>query len=263
MKINKTSWLLLGMVALLLAACGKGKDMLLYNKQVLSITIKGYNSSREELMVKLDTFKSRQAIGIERSFEQTESFTLKQDQPVVKLNISEKSTGKLVLEKEFKKEDDGAILSFLYMDGKVSDMPEKPAVADEKISLIYMFVPDVTKYSEPVDFVIGKYFVTPKVFEEITRIKNVKPNEFSEAATFSTFSTARQDYNGVMTSVTFQVRIFKAGTSIPYLDGTAYTWNDISSTAPKPSSSVAASKIYIFSESPAGAAMRFFTRLDY
>ncbi|MNE23388.1 hypothetical protein D3C80_1166400 [compost metagenome] len=148
------------------------------------------------------------------------------------------------------------------MDGRISDMPEKPAVQDEKISLTYMFVPDITGYSQPVDFVIGKYFSTPKVFEEITRLKNVKPYEFSESARISTFSTARQEYNGVMTSVSFQVRIYKAGTNIPYVDGTAYTWNELSSTAPKPAASTASSKLYIISEYPNGNIMRFFTRLE-
>ncbi|NML41353.1 hypothetical protein HHL17_29440 [Chitinophaga sp. G-6-1-13] len=263
MKINTISRLLLGIATFLLAACNKDNDNFLYQEQVLPITIKGYNATKEQLMVKVDTIVLPTALGMEGSFTQFEAFTFKGDQRTVKLNISEKSTGKLVLEKEFKKEDEAATLSFLYMDGKVSDMPEKPAVAPDKISLIYMFMPNVTNYSEPVDIVVGKYFVTPKVFEEITRIKNVKPNEFSQTTTISTFSTARQDYNGVMTSVSFQARIYKAGTNTPYVDGTAYTWSDISTTAPKPASSAPSSKLYIFSELPTGSSMRFATRLDY
>lgn len=263
MKINKTNGFLLGMVVFMLAACNKDNNNFLYKEQILPILIKGYNATKESLTVKVDTINSSGILREESSFEQFESFTFKGDQHAVKLRISEKSTGKLVLEKEVKKEDEAVSLNFLYMDGKVSDMPDKPAVADEKISLLYMFVPNITNYSEPVDFVIGKYFVTPKIFEETTRIKNVKPNEFSQAATISTFSTARQEYHGVMTSVSFQVRICKAGTNTPYVDGTAYPWNDISSTAPKPSSSVASSKLYIFSEFPSGNIMRFSTRLDY
>lgn len=262
MKILETSRLLLGITAFFLVACNKGNDNFLYNEQVLPISIKGYNATTEELVVKVDTFNARQTI-LAGSFALTEGFIFKGNRQAVKLSINEKSTGKLVLEKELKKGDSTVNLSFLYMDGKVSDMPEKPAAENEKISLIYMFIPDITKYNEPVDFVIGKYFITPKVFEEITRIKNVKPNEFSEAATISTFSTARQDYNGVMTSVSFQVRIYKTGTNIPYTEGTAYTWNEISTTCPKPASSTASSKLYIFSEAPSGALMRFFTRLDY
>jgi UTP-glucose-1-phosphate uridylyltransferase len=125
-----------------------------------------------------------------------------------------------------------------------------------------MFQPTLTNYTEPVDFVVGKYFVTPQVFEELARVKNVKPYEFSTALSIPTFSTARQDYHGVMTSVSFSVRIYKAGTNVPYIDGTSYTWNALNSTAPKPSSSTASSKLYIFSESPLGNIMRFFTRLE-
>jgi hypothetical protein len=263
MKINTTRALLLAMVAFLPAACNKDNNNFLYNEQILPITIKGYNATGEALAVKVDTFNSPKTIDLQAAFDLSEAFTFKGDRQTVKLTISEKSTGKPVLEKEFKKDDGRASVSFLYMDGKVSDMPEKPAVADEKISLVYMFIPGVTNYSEPVDFAIGKYFVTPKVFEEVARIKNVKPNEFSEPATISTFSTARQEYNGVMTSVSFQVRIYKTGTKTLYTDGTGYTWNELSTSAPKPVASVASSKLYIFSEAPGGTVMRFFTRLDY
>lgn len=263
MKINRISRILLGMVAVLLVACSKDNNNFIYTENAFPIMIKGYNATKEVLTIKVDTINSQQLLLGEGAFEKSESFTFKGDQRTAKLAISEQSTGKIIVEKQIKREDGEASLSFLYMDGKVSDMPEKPAVAEEKISLIYMFVPGITNYSEPVDFAIGKYFVTPKVFEEVARLKNVKPNEFSPTATISTFSTARQDYNGVMTSVSFQVRIYKAGTTIPYVDGTTYTWNDLSTTAPKPAASAAASKIYIFSESPSGSLMRFATRLDY
>ncbi|MEV4887664.1 hypothetical protein SAMN05660461_3534 [Chitinophaga ginsengisegetis] len=263
MKSIYTNWILLSMAASLLAACNKYNDNFLYTDQVFPISIKGYNATKEVLAVKVDTISSPRIATGESAFNLAEAYTFRGEQRTVKVNVSEKNTGKLVLEQEFKKEDGAASLNFLYMDGKMSDMPEKPGVTDKKISLIYMFVPDVTKYSEPVDLVIGKYYSTPKVFEEITRLKNVKPNEFSEAATISTFSTARQEYNGVMTSVSFQVRIYKAGTNTPYIDGTSYTWNDLSTTAPKPAASAASSKIYIFSEAPSGTIMRFNTRLDY
>jgi len=263
MKSIYTNRILLAIAALLMAACNKNNDNFLYTDQVFPITIKGYNATKEALGIKVDTISSPRIANGESSFNLTEAYTFRGEQHTIKVNVSEKNTGKLVFEQAFRKEDGAINLNFLYMDGKLSDMPEKPAVTNEKISLVYMFVPDVTKYSEPVDLVIGKYYSTPKVFEEITRLKNVKPNEFSEAATISTFSTARQEYNGVLTSVSFQVRIYKAGTNTPYIDGTSYTWNDLSTTAPKPAASAASSKIYIFSEAPSGTMMRFSTRLDY
>lgn len=196
------------------------------------------------------------------SFNLSDAYSFNSVENKIKLNIFENGTGKLVLEKELKKEDGEAKVNFLYMDGKISSMPTKPAVETDKISLVYMFQPTITNYTEPVDFVIGKYYVTPQVFEELARAKNVKPNEFSTPVSIGTFSTARQDYNGVMTSVSFVIRICKAGTNIPYVDGTSYTWNALNSTAPKPSASIASSKLYIFSEAPAGNIMRFATRLD-
>ncbi|MCW3467828.1 hypothetical protein [Chitinophaga nivalis] len=262
MKINKISWLLPGIVTFMMLACNKDRDNILYKEEVLQINLAGYNATEEELRVKVDTFNL--PLGLTKgSFKHRESFIFKGDQQTVRLSITEKSTGKSVVEKEYKRGEDVADLSFLYMNGEVRDMPQKPAVEKGKISLTYMFIPEFTHYSEPVDLVIGKYFATPKVFEEITRIRNVKPNEFSESATFSTFTTGRQEYNGVITTVSFQVRIYKPGTNIPYVDGTDYTWNNISSSAPKPPASTAASKLYIFSESPNGNIMSFFTRLDY
>lgn len=245
----------------ILGACSKDNTNFLQQEEVLPLRFKGYNASDQTLVIKLDAFESKSPIEPNKRFEQVEAYTFPRNQNTVKLNISEKTTGKAVLSKAFKKEDGPQTLSFLYMDGKVSDMPEKPALEDQKIKLTYMFIPNVTGYTEPVDFVIGKYYVTPQVFVELTRIKNAKPNEFSEPATLPTFSTARQDYNGVTTSVSFLVRICKAGTNIPYVEGTPYTWSTLT-TAPKPQASVASSKLYIFSEGPTGGLMSFFTRLD-
>lgn len=262
MKLNKRYLASFSMLLLGFTACKKGDDNFFYKGGVMPITVSGFNGSAEELVVKVDTFSFPATLGPNANFQQSNSYTFKETENQVKLTVNEKKTGKLVLEKELKKEDGPAKISFLYMDGKIVPMPDKPAVENEKISLIYMFQPTVTNYAEPVDFVVGKYYVTPQVFEEVVRAKNVKPNEFSTPVKLSTFSTARQDYNGVMTSVLFIVRICKAGTNIPYTDGTAYSWNLLSTTAPKPSSSAAASKLYIFNELPAGAIMRFSTRLE-
>lgn len=262
MKFNKKYLASLSMMLLVFMACKKGDENFLYKGDVIPITLTGFNGGAEELIVKVDTFSFPLALSPNSSFGQSNSYTFKENEQQVKLTVNEKKTGKLVLEKELKKEDGAAKIAFLYMDGKIIPMPDKPALVDGKISLVYMFQPTVTNYTEPVDFVVGKYYVTPQVFEEVTRAKNVKPNEFSAPVSLPTFSTARQDYNGVMTSVTFIVRICKAGTNTLYTDGTAYTWNALSTTAPKPSASVASSKLYVFNELPAGTVMRFNTRLE-
>lgn len=261
MKTNKCY--LAGMALLLLiSACKKGGGDFLYKSELLPITVTGFNGSNEDLVVKVGGFDFRAPLPPNNSFNQRNTYTFDAGEHEVKLVINEKNTGKIVLEKNLKKAEGAAQINFLYLDGRTSPMPEKPAIMAEKISLIYMFQPTVTNYTEPVDIVVGKYFITPQVFEEVARAKNVKPYEFCAPITLPTFSVARQDYNGVMTSVSFVVRVYKAGTNIPYIDGTAYSWNALSSTAPKPSASVASSKLYIFTESPAGNVMRFAARLE-
>jgi len=252
----------LGAMLLMLTACKKGGNDFFYEEGLIPITLTGFNGSSEELVVKVDAFTFPSGLQPNASFVQNNSYIFKGTENQVKLTVNEKKTGKLVLERALKKEDGAAKINFLYMDGKIVPMPDKPALEDGKISLIYMFQPTITNYTEPVDFVVGKYYATPQVFEEVVRAKNVKPNEFSEPVKLATFSTARQDYNGVMTTVSFVVRICKAGTNVLYTDGTAYTWNALSTTAPKPAAGTASSKLYIFNETPAGSVMRFGTRLD-
>jgi len=243
-----------------LYACNKEEQF--YKDQLYRINVNGYNGSTEQLDIKLGSMTFSDPVSPNTSFNITNGYAFNSSENKIKLNIVEKGTGKLVLEKELKKEDGEASVNFLYMDDKIGPMPTKPAVEKDKITLVYMFQPTTTNYTEPVDFVLGKYYFTPQVFEELTRVKNVKPYEFSTPVSVGTFSTARQEYNGVMTSVSFVVRICKAGTNVPYVDGTSYTWNALNSTAPKPGASTAVSKLYIFSEAPQGNTMRFFTRLE-
>ncbi len=260
MKSNKIYLVGLGIVMLALGACNKEEQF--YKDELYRINLTGYNGSNEALEVKVGPIAFNSSIGANTSFELNDAYTFNSSENKTKLSITEKASGKIVLEKELKKEDREAKVRFLYMDGKIGPMPTKPAVENDKVTLVYMFQPTVTNYTEPVDVVLGKYYVTPQVFEELARIKNVKPYEFSTPVSIATFSTARQDYNGIMTSVSFSVRIYKAGTNIPYVDGTSYTWNALNSNAPKPSPSTASSKLYIFSEAPLGNIMRFSTRLE-
>lgn len=252
----------LSIVVLLLASCNKGINDYFYKGENLPVAFKGYNGSTEALNIKLDTNTVSTEISAGTPFEFTAAYTFFDSKQSVKLAITEKSTGKLVVEKELKREDGVTKVNFLYMDGKVSAWPEKPATEADKLKIIYMFMPQLTQYSGPVDIVFFKYYITPQVFEEQARISNLKPYEFSEPAVFPTFSVARQEYNGVMTSASFVVRIFKAGTNTLYTDGTEYTWNALNSTAPKPPASTGASKLYVFQEQPTGTMMRFTTRVD-
>lgn len=264
MKTIKLNKFLLAHISVLLlfTACKKENNNFLYKTELIPVTMSGFNGSSEELIVKVGGIAFPSNLPSNNRFDYRRTYTFGAKDEEVKLTVNEKTTGKLVLEKTLKRTDGAAKVNFFYMDGKIVPIPEKPPVVADKISLIYMFQPTLTNYSEPVDIVVGKYFVTPQVYEEIIRAKNVKPNEFTQPLTFPTFSVARQDYNGIMTSVSFIVRIYKAGTNIPYMDGTSYTFNALNFTAPKPAASVASSKIYVFSESPSGMIMRFATRLE-
>jgi hypothetical protein len=214
---------------------------------MLAVTVKGYNASEEELLVKLDTFNYKEPLKPNQIFNQTEAYTFLGDDKPITLSVSEKTSGKVVLEKKMKKGDGPTTVNFLYMDGKAGDMPVKPALEEGKIKISYLFKPILTGYKEPVDIAFIKYYFTPMVFEEIARIKNVIPNEFSESITIPTFPSTGQ-YNGQNTPVLFRAYIYKAGTNEFYTAGTTYTWNATSSTAPTPPASKASSKLYIFSE---------------
>ena len=249
MKLNKIYLIRMSMMLLLLAGvgCKKNNNDFFYKGRMLAVTVKGYNASEEELLVKLDTFKYKEPLKPNQIFDQTEAYTFLGDDKPITLIITEKSSGKVVLEKTMKKGDGPTTFNFLYMDGKAGDMPQLPAVEEGKIKISYLFKPLLTKYNEPVDIAFGKYYFFPKVFEEIVRLKNVKPNEFSETATIPTFSSPGV-YNGKKTPILFRAYIYKAGTNEFYTAGTAYTWNTITSTAPTPASSEASSKAYIFFE---------------
>lgn len=258
--INIFFAVLTGTFLITLLACSKKEHDFLYEDNMLAVTVKGYNGSDETLAVKLDTFPVTDALP--GNFDATKGCIIPAGQHTLKLSITEVGTGKTVMSKELKKEDSPASFEFFYFNGEVRKMPEVPAVEEGKIKISYMFTPTVTKYAEPVDIVLGKYYFTPKVFEEITRIKNVKPNEFSEAVTIPTFSTSGQVYNGQPTAVLFLVYIYKAGTNEFYTAGSEYTWHPTSSSAPKPAASITASKVYIFEEVPEENSMRFAKKLE-
>jgi hypothetical protein len=258
-KINALATIIAVMV---FASCSKN-DVFLYKTVTMPVSIKGYNGSSERLIAKIDTFKFKFELSSNSTIRATENFTFPEGKNTAKLSITEENTGKLVLEREMKKEDRSTTINVLYMDGKVSNMPELPAVEAGKIKAVYMLQTNITNYTEPVDIVAGRYWYAPNdVFEEFARIKNVKPYEFSEPIILPTFSTTYgQTYNGVVSQLAFQIRIYKAGTNEPYTQGSGYQWHVTSSPPPKPAAATASSKMYIIKESPSGTQMKFLAVL--
>ena len=261
MILNKLFALPIALLVLASVACNKGSNDFVYKNKMLPVNIKGFNGSTTPLEVKIDTFRFASNLS-EGSFDVSEAYTFPSGKSSVKLSVTEKATGKLVMEKDLKDTDDAARISFFYMNGVIADMPAKQPKEDGKIKISYMFMPTLTKYTEPVDIVLGKFYFTPKVFEEITRIKNVKPYEFSPTVELTPFSLTGQTYNGQPTPLLFLVYIYKAGTNQFYTDGTEYTWHVSSSSAPKPTASAASSTIFIFSETTSGNSIRFFKTLE-
>lgn len=264
MKLNKIYLIrMMSIMLFLLAAagCSKNNNDFFYKGNMVPVTVKGFNASEEELLVKLDTFKYKDGLKPGKVFDQTQAYTFLGDDKPITLKVTEKSSEKVVLEKQVKKGDGPTTINFFYMDGKVSDMPQPLPIEEGKIKISYLFKPLLTKYKEPVDIAFIKYYFFPKVSEEIVRLKNVKPNEFSETVTIPTFPSSGL-YNGKKTPILFRAYIYKAGTNDFYTDGTAYTWNTISSTAPTPDSPTASSKAYIFFDYANDTDITFQTLLE-
>lgn len=247
---------------LLLAACNKSSDKFLYKGDMLPVTIKGYNGGNEDLVVKIDTFKFKYELSALSTLNLSDAYTFPANTEKTTLTITEKNSGKLVLQKEVSRNDGPTTINLLYMNGKVSEMPKLPPVEDGKVKMHYMFAPTVTNYTGLVDIVLYKYYSTSLIWEEVTRMSNVKPNEFTTGPiTYSTFTTGVGEYFGVRQARNLYVRIYKAGTSEYYTEGTGYTWHVTSSSPGKSAASTASSTLYIVGENPSGSQMRFRTIL--
>ena len=258
MKKKNIGFILLAAMALFVAACDKGDDFL-YKEKMLSFALSGYNGSGQDLEVQIDTLQKKFYLS-NGKFNANAAYTFPEGKSTVHMTVREKS-GKVVLEKDVKKEEGTFKLNFFYLNGQVGDMPAPPPFEEGKIKLKYMWMPTQTKYTGPVDIAVGKLYFLPKVFEELARVKNVKPGEFCETISIDPFPTAGQTYNGQPTPVLFVIYIYKAGTNEFYTNGTGYDWS-ITTTAPKPSANVASTRMYIFSENPAGSLMAFVKNLE-
>ncbi|UYQ91443.1 hypothetical protein MKQ68_15225 [Chitinophaga horti] len=251
--INRVA--LAGVCLYALAACNKGENDLLNEVNVIPVSFKGFNGGTGQLDVKLDTFDTQ--IPSNNAFDFTQAVSFLNGHKEVKLSVTDAANDKVLLEKTVTQADAPLRINFLYLDGTVSDLPRVAPIETGKLKASFMFRPTVTKYSGPVDIVLVKYYVTPKVIEELGRINNVQPNTFSETVTIPSFSTAQQQYNGQLTAVQFRALIYKAGTTEYYTHGTGYVWNISTTSVPLPAASASSSKAFVFSESPQGTTMRY------
>ncbi|MFZ4261577.1 hypothetical protein ACFRAE_06015 [Sphingobacterium sp. HJSM2_6] len=243
-------------------SCSKEHGEFVFKRSMLTVSISGYNTSGNFLEVKIDTIKSEYLISPNNQILFGAAYTFLEGQEEVQMTISEKESGKIILEKQLKKGAEPIKISFLYMDGKLLDFPTIPPKEEGKIKIQYIYKPTTAEFKGPVDIVFGRYYFIPKVFEEFARIKNLNPNELSEPITFDTFSTTGLTYNGQATPTFFRAHLYKAGTNEPITSGTDYIWNALNSTVPTPSSSTASSKFYIFSDYIQNNTLRFYKNLE-
>lgn len=263
-KIISTATAISFFLLFTLLSCNKGGDELLYHSNIHLINLSGYNNSNEELILQLDTFPATVTPAFSKiAFGATYNFNDPNKQGL-KFTMKSKASDKILLEKEIRATDPEAEtnLNLIYMNGKVGDFPVVPAPVEGKVQLIYMFQSNILNYREPVDIVFKKFYFIPKVFEEVVRIKNLKPNEFSQPISFAPFPLGVQDYNGQKTPVLFRAHIYKAGTDIPYTAGTSFQFDPLVSVAPTPSPAKASSKLLIINEAPVNNIIQFNKVLD-
>jgi hypothetical protein len=238
-----------------LAGCNKGEQDLVNEVNVLPVSLKGFNGGATDLTVKLDTFNTLLDPG--SAFDFTQAISFLGDHKTVKLSITDEADGKVLLDTTMTQADAPARINFIYLDGKMNAFPKVAPIEQGKLKVSFMFRPTETNYSGPVDIALVKYYVTPKVIEELGRIKNVQPNIFSETLALPNFSTAQQPYNGQLTPVQFRALIYKAGTNEYYTEGSGYVWNISTTSVPLPAPSASSSKVFIFYETPSGTTMRY------
>jgi hypothetical protein len=251
---------LTGAILLVMAACNKGENDFVHQSGAAVLNLTGHNGSTQQLVVKIDTVEFTDYImRANAKIAQSHPYLLK-NKTEVSYSITEQSTGKLLLEGKLRK---GEIknINMIYLLGKVIDnMPALPAVEEGKVKMYYMFVPTVTNYTGLVDIEAVRIDNISGAIEKIGRINNVKPFEFSsEPLIFSTFKTGIQEVNGVRQAWNLYLRIYKAGTSEYYTNGTGYTWHENSSNPGKAAAATASSTLYIVGEAPSGTQMRFST----
>ncbi|OYD43616.1 hypothetical protein CHT99_01180 [Sphingobacterium cellulitidis] len=154
-----------------LGACDKNDEKFFYDTEATSILIKGYNGSNENLEVQIDTFKFKNLITPNGYISQTEKFIFTPDQASAKLLIKEKSTGKIILEKELKKGESQVEISVPYFDGKL--LTVTPPAADPNINKVGLYI--INKENND----LADLVIEDSEFNPLTIIgRNIEPNKW-------------------------------------------------------------------------------------
>lgn len=227
MKLLYTSILLL----LIITGCQKD-DNFLIKEEAFSVITSGFSTSTLE--IRIDTLTLPYEILANGSFKRTDKYTFTNGQRQVKLVINEKGSGKQIYEKEVKKGEYSLVINLFYVNGALSEKPALPAEKDGSMQVSYMFMPRESKYTGDIDIVFTKRYdyIEDGQFkvdreEELVRV-TTKPYAFSNFLQMPVFEQGRTEIDGRIFYVNAGLKIFKAGTSIPYYEDAGFTLNPYS-----------------------------------
>lgn len=168
---NKVYALLLGTFLLLIAACNKGEDNFLYKEEVLVVNLIGYNGSDEDLEVKIDTFSFKYPIPSQQTIDQSDAFTLTGSQARAKLTVTEKNTGKIVLERGVEKSEKIVTVNLFYTNDGIA--PYNPPSVNPNTNIVGLFI---TKNQQPITTADIAITLSGNVIRFLA--KDVPPNQW-------------------------------------------------------------------------------------
>lgn len=129
---------LTGAFLLVLVACNKREDDFFYTGEALTVKLIGYNGSSEELEIKVDTFKFKRTVSANETINQSDAYLFTDNQRTAKLTVTEKGTGKLVLERELEKSEKNVTVNLFYTNDGI--VPYNPPPVNPNTNIVGVFI---------------------------------------------------------------------------------------------------------------------------
>lgn len=228
MKLLIKNSTIIGLLILLLAGCEKA-DNFLVREAALTVSLSGYNGSRNGLDVLVDTFKLGYPIAADAAFKQSAKYSFREGQEHVQLMVKEQLTGKLIYERQVKAGEYTVRVDLIYVNGKVVEKPALPAKTEGAKQISYLFIPKATNYDKDIDIAYYKkweYVANGQLVfdkeEQLTKV-STKPYEFSPFLDAPVFQGGRTEINGLIYFVNPELKIFRSGTTIRYYEETGFS----------------------------------------
>lgn len=156
---------------MVLAACSKDEDKFLYKGDMLPVTIKGYNGSSEELVVKIDTFKFKFGLLPQQALNQSDAYTFIGDKETALLTITEKASGKVVLERQLKKDEKNVAINLFYTNEGLIDYNPPPINPNANIVGVFITKNEQTNVNADIAITLSGNVIT-------FLAKDVPPNQW-------------------------------------------------------------------------------------